>query len=89
MTRLRSALAGLAEEAPLVSLADAAIAGHRRRRRTRLALTGVAAVTTAAALVSDGGGRGGGPAAWRRSGHGRTACPICPTARWARSAGRT
>ncbi|WP_327109228.1 hypothetical protein [Nonomuraea glycinis] len=51
MTRLRSALAGLAEEAPLVSLADAAIAGHRRRRRTRLALTGVAAVTTAAALV--------------------------------------
>lgn len=54
MTRLRSALEGLAEEAPLVNLADAAIDGHRRRRRTRLALTTVGAVATAAALVAAG-----------------------------------
>jgi hypothetical protein len=52
MTRLRSALEGLAEEAPLVNLADAAIDGHRRRRRTRLALTAVGAMATAAALVA-------------------------------------
>ncbi|WP_431916301.1 hypothetical protein [Nonomuraea jabiensis] len=49
MTRLREALSGLAEEAPLVSLADAAIAGHRRRRRATMAATTVA---TVAALVA-------------------------------------
>ncbi|MFI7126863.1 hypothetical protein ACIBQ1_14305 [Nonomuraea sp. NPDC050153] len=49
MTRLREALSGLAEEAPLVSLADAAIAGHRRRERVTLAATTVA---TVAALVA-------------------------------------
>ncbi|WP_433438150.1 hypothetical protein [Nonomuraea sp. CA-141351] len=49
MTRLREALKDLAEEAPLVSLANAAIAGHRRRQRTRLVVT---AVVTAAALVA-------------------------------------
>jgi hypothetical protein len=48
MTRLREALSGLAEEAPLVSLADVAIAGHRRRRRVTMAATTVA---TVAALV--------------------------------------
>ncbi|GLW99659.1 hypothetical protein [Microtetraspora sp. NBRC 16547] len=49
MTRLHEALEKLAEEAPPVSLADAAIAGHRRRRRTRMALT---AIVTVAALVA-------------------------------------
>ncbi|MEW1836430.1 hypothetical protein AB0392_00545 [Nonomuraea angiospora] len=49
MTRLREALSGLAEEAPLVSLADAAIAGHRRRRHATMAATTVA---TIAALVA-------------------------------------
>ncbi|MEU6778294.1 hypothetical protein ABZ912_03755 [Nonomuraea angiospora] len=49
MTRLREALSGLAEEAPLVSLADAAIAGHRRRRHATVAATTVA---TIAALVA-------------------------------------
>lgn len=44
MTKLRDALEGLAAEAPLVSLADAAIAVHRRRRRTTLAAVAVAAV---------------------------------------------
>ncbi|MET7329452.1 hypothetical protein [Nonomuraea sp. NPDC005650] len=49
MTRLREALSGLAEEAPMVSLADAAIAGHRRRQRVTLA---AATVATVAALVA-------------------------------------
>ncbi|WP_433352051.1 hypothetical protein ACQP25_03435 [Microtetraspora malaysiensis] len=49
MTRLQKALKDLAEEAPPVSLADAAIAGHRRKRRTRMALT---AIVTVAALVA-------------------------------------
>ncbi|MEV4107483.1 hypothetical protein [Nonomuraea sp. NPDC049695] len=49
MTRLREALKDIAEEAPLVSLADAAITGHRRRRKARLAVT---AVATVAALVA-------------------------------------
>ncbi|MEV0616375.1 hypothetical protein AB0I81_23875 [Nonomuraea sp. NPDC050404] len=44
MTRLREALGDIAAEAPLVNLAEAAIAGHRRRRRATVAL---AAVTTA------------------------------------------
>lgn len=56
MTRLREALNDLAEEAPMVSLVDLAIAGHRRKRRTNRAVAAVAAVvllgvgTTAAAL---------------------------------------
>ncbi|MDP9847722.1 hypothetical protein [Streptosporangium lutulentum] len=44
MTKLREALDGIADEAPLVSLADLAIAGHRRRRRTTLTLAAIAAV---------------------------------------------
>lgn len=44
MTRLREALNDIADEAPMVSLADLAIAGHRRRRRTTLAVAAVAAV---------------------------------------------
>ncbi|MEV6859621.1 hypothetical protein AB0M44_01245 [Streptosporangium subroseum] len=56
MTRLRNTLKDLAEEAPLVNLADAAIAIHRRRRRTMLAVSTVATVaalvaTTAGAVV--------------------------------------
>ncbi|NJP97548.1 hypothetical protein HCN51_50395 [Nonomuraea sp. FMUSA5-5] len=47
MTRLREALDGIAEEAPLVDLLDVVVAGHRRRRRISLALT---AVATAAAV---------------------------------------
>ncbi|GAA2900096.1 hypothetical protein [Nonomuraea rubra] len=47
MTRLREALDGIAAEAPLVDLLDAAIAGHRRRRRTATAL---AAAATAAVV---------------------------------------
>ncbi|GAA2844991.1 hypothetical protein GCM10010517_01310 [Streptosporangium fragile] len=48
MTRLREALDGIADEAPLADLADRvdlAVAGHRRRRRTVLGLAAVAAVT--------------------------------------------
>ncbi|MBB2909168.1 hypothetical protein FHS43_000414 [Streptosporangium becharense] len=45
MTGLHDALDDIADEAPLVNLADLAIAGHRRRRRTTLTLTAVAAVT--------------------------------------------
>ncbi|MGI5287836.1 hypothetical protein ACQEVF_31480 [Nonomuraea polychroma] len=58
MTRLRNALEGLAAEAPLVSLADAAIEGHRRRRRATLMLGTVATVvalvvvTTAGAVIA-------------------------------------
>ncbi|MFB4273762.1 hypothetical protein ACBJ59_00595 [Nonomuraea sp. MTCD27] len=44
MTRLREALGDLATEAPLVHLADVAIAGHRRRRRATVALASVATV---------------------------------------------
>jgi hypothetical protein len=44
MTRLREALDGIAAEAPLVNLADLAVAGHRRRRRTTLTLAAIAAV---------------------------------------------
>ncbi|MEV0149313.1 MULTISPECIES: hypothetical protein [unclassified Nonomuraea] len=47
MTRLREALNGIADDAPLVDLADLAIAGHRRRRRTTTAL---AALATAVVL---------------------------------------
>ncbi|MEQ4723862.1 hypothetical protein [Nonomuraea sp. B19D2] len=71
MTRLREALKDLAEEAPPVSLVDAAIAGHRRRRRTRLAVT---AVVTAAALMATTAGatvfwpRGGQVATPQREG---------------------
>ncbi|MEV6032139.1 hypothetical protein AB0L65_13365 [Nonomuraea sp. NPDC052116] len=54
MTRLREALSGLAEEAPLVSLADAAIASHRRRRRTTMAATTVATVAALVASVAVG-----------------------------------
>ncbi|MDP4501610.1 hypothetical protein [Nonomuraea turcica] len=53
MTRLREALEGLAAEAPPVSLADAAIEGHRRRRRTTLAV--VAAATVVALVVTTAG----------------------------------
>ncbi|MFC5835274.1 hypothetical protein [Nonomuraea insulae] len=55
MTRLREALDGIAAEAPPVNLADAAIAGHRRRRRATLALAAVATVAVvggASAAVS-------------------------------------
>ncbi|WP_431894824.1 hypothetical protein [Nonomuraea sp. bgisy101] len=64
MTRLREALNDIADEAPLVSLADLAIAGHRRRRRTTLALAAIAAVavlgvtTAAVALREPPGPRG-------------------------------
>ncbi|MBE1590500.1 hypothetical protein ACFPOI_05650 [Nonomuraea angiospora] len=54
MTRLREALSGLAEEAPLVSLADAAIAGHRRRRRATMAATTVATIAALVASVAVG-----------------------------------
>jgi hypothetical protein len=42
MTRLRRALDGIAAEAPLVNLADAAIARHRRRRLVTASLAAVA-----------------------------------------------
>ncbi|MEU7744721.1 hypothetical protein [Nonomuraea sp. NPDC049158] len=51
MTRLREALGDIAEEAPLVSLADVAIAGHRRRRRTVLTASAVAALCVTAAVA--------------------------------------
>ncbi|MEV0314984.1 hypothetical protein [Nonomuraea fuscirosea] len=56
MTRLREALGDIAADAPMVNLADLAIAGHRRRRmRTALAVTSVVALAvagaTSAALV--------------------------------------
>ncbi|MEU4232195.1 hypothetical protein AB0F17_48550 [Nonomuraea sp. NPDC026600] len=64
MTRLREALNDLADEAPMVSLVDLAIAGHRRRRRTTRTVAAVAAVvvllgagTTAAALPWSWGDR--------------------------------
>ncbi|MFI7705695.1 hypothetical protein [Nonomuraea sp. NPDC049480] len=69
MTRLRNALSDLADEAPPVSLVDAAIAGHRRKRRAMLA---VATVATIAALVATTAGavviwpRGGQPATPQR-----------------------
>ncbi|MBT2232393.1 hypothetical protein [Nonomuraea sp. NEAU-A123] len=44
MTRLREALNDLADEAPMVSLVNGAIAGHRRRQRTTRAVAAVAAV---------------------------------------------
>jgi hypothetical protein len=44
MTRLREALNDLADEAPMVSLVNQAIAGHRRRQRTTRAVAAVAAV---------------------------------------------
>ncbi|MEU6712789.1 hypothetical protein ABZ897_15015 [Nonomuraea sp. NPDC046802] len=44
MTRLREALKDIAEEAPLVHLADVAVKGHRRRRRATVALAAVATV---------------------------------------------
>lgn len=49
MTKLREALDGIAAEAPLVDLADMAVAGHRRRRRWR-ATAMLAAVTTVTAV---------------------------------------
>ncbi|MFJ2034044.1 hypothetical protein [Streptosporangium sp. NPDC087985] len=61
MTRLREALDGIANEAPLVNLADLAIASHRRRRRTTLTLTAIAAVAVlgvATATVALPGPRG-------------------------------
>ncbi|WP_214318205.1 hypothetical protein [Nonomuraea sediminis] len=71
MTRLRRALTGIAEEAPLVgagqSLADAAIAGHRRRRRTRLVVGATAMVVALVATTA------GAVAAWPRTDH--TAAP--------------
>ncbi|MFI6390666.1 hypothetical protein [Nonomuraea sp. NPDC050540] len=51
MTRLRDALGDLAEQAPRVDLAEAAIAGHLRRRRTGRM---VAALATATALAVAG-----------------------------------
>ncbi|MGP4103465.1 hypothetical protein [Nonomuraea sp. KM90] len=48
MTRLREALDGIAAEAPLVDLADVAVAGHRRRRRRATAV--LAAVATVAVV---------------------------------------
>ncbi|MCA2220165.1 hypothetical protein [Nonomuraea aurantiaca] len=52
MTRLREALGDIAEEAPLVSLADVAIAGHRHRRRTVLTASAVAVLCVTAAAVA-------------------------------------
>lgn len=49
MTRLRRALDGIAAEAPLVDLADSAIARHRRRRRATVSLAAVAVAATVAA----------------------------------------
>ncbi|TMR94770.1 hypothetical protein [Nonomuraea basaltis] len=66
MTRLRNAMNGLAEEAPLVSLADVAIVAHRRRRRTTLAVTTVA---TVAALVAT---TAGAVVVWPRGDHAAT-----------------
>ncbi|MFC4063010.1 hypothetical protein ACFOWE_32425 [Planomonospora corallina] len=54
MTRLHEALGGIADEAPLVDLADRAIAGHRRRRRTTLALATAAAATATAVIAMIG-----------------------------------
>ncbi|WP_433517329.1 hypothetical protein ACQP2T_18325 [Nonomuraea sp. CA-143628] len=51
MTRLREALGDIAEEAPLVSLADVAIAGHRHRQRTVLTASAVAALCVTAVAV--------------------------------------
>lgn len=56
MTGLREALDGIAAEAPLVDLADVAVARHRRRRRTTVALAALATaavvgVTTAAVTL--------------------------------------
>jgi hypothetical protein len=51
MTRLREALGDIAEEAPLVSLADVAIAGHRRRRRSVLTASVVAVLCVTAAVA--------------------------------------
>ncbi|MFI6458075.1 hypothetical protein ACIBF6_41805 [Streptosporangium amethystogenes] len=62
MRRLREALDGIANEAPLVDLADLAVAGHRRRRRTTLTLAAVAAVAVlgaATAAVALPGSHGG------------------------------
>ncbi|WP_436758454.1 hypothetical protein [Streptosporangium sp. V21-05] len=62
MTRLHDALDGIANEAPLVDLADLVIAGHRRRRRTTLTLAAVAAVAVlgvATAAVALPGSRDG------------------------------
>ncbi|MEV0593840.1 hypothetical protein [Nonomuraea cavernae] len=44
MTRLREALDGIAAEAPLVDLADVAVAGNRRRRRGTAVLAAVVTV---------------------------------------------
>ncbi|MFF3443278.1 hypothetical protein [Streptosporangium sp. NPDC002721] len=52
MTRLYEVLDGIADEAPLVNLADLAIAGHRRRRRATLALAAVAAVAVLGAATA-------------------------------------
>lgn len=49
MTRLREALDGIAAEAPLVDLADVAVAGHRRRRRASALLAAVATVAVVGA----------------------------------------
>ncbi|NUW44349.1 hypothetical protein [Nonomuraea rhodomycinica] len=49
MTRLRETLNDIADEAPLVNLADVAIAGYRRRRRFT---TGAAALGTALVLAA-------------------------------------
>ncbi|NUW37124.1 hypothetical protein HTZ77_37835 [Nonomuraea sp. SMC257] len=49
MTRLRETLNDIADEAPPVNLADAAIAGYRRRRRLT---TGAAALATAVVLAA-------------------------------------
>ncbi|GGO78188.1 hypothetical protein [Nonomuraea cavernae] len=49
MTRLREALDGIAAEAPLVNLADVAVAGHRRRRRATAVLAAAATVAVVGA----------------------------------------
>jgi hypothetical protein len=70
MTRLREALSGLAEEAPMVSLADVAIAGHRRRQRVTMAATTaatVAALVASAAVATVVWPRGAYPAAPQRA----------------------
>ncbi|GGQ14345.1 hypothetical protein [Streptosporangium pseudovulgare] len=52
MTRLRRALNGVAEEAPMVDLADLALAGHRRRRRVTALLAAATVVTVAAGATT-------------------------------------
>ncbi|PZG10082.1 hypothetical protein [Nonomuraea aridisoli] len=65
MTRLRQAMKELAEEAPPVDLAEAAIARHRRGRRARLAVAGASVVTALGAGVVTAAV--GGVALWPRA----------------------